>query len=381
MSKGLKIAVNTRLLLPDKMEGIGYFAYETLLRITRQHPETEFHFLFDRPYDKRFIFADNVKPVVLFPPARHPFLWYWWFEWTVAGYLRRNKCDLFLSPDGYCSLRSSTPTLAVQHDLAFEHYPAFVPALHSKYYKYFVPRFMAHATRIATVSAYSKADIVRLYGTKPDKIDVVYNAAKDVFAPINKEEIKVLQQQHTQGKSYFIYVGSIHPRKNLKNMLLAYDKYRSARPAAEQKFLIAGAPGWQNSELWQVVESLRYRNDVIFLGRQPLDGIAKLVAGAYAMLYVSLFEGFGVPPIEAMQCGVPVITSSTSSMPEICGDAALFAHPLNVQQIAEAMISLYDNSALNTELSTRGIIQAKKYSWDLSAQLLWQSCLKTLGKI
>ncbi len=122
----LKIAVNTRLLLPDKMEGIGYFAYETLLRITRAHPDVEFHFLFDRPYDSSFIFSDNVKPVVLFPPARHPFLWYWWFEWSVAGYLKKNKFDLFLSPDGYCSLSSDTPTLAIQHDIAFEHYPVLL---------------------------------------------------------------------------------------------------------------------------------------------------------------------------------------------------------------------------------------------------------------
>jgi len=378
MKPKLRIAVNTRLLLRDKLEGIGYFAYETLLRITHDHPEVEFHFLFDRPYDESFIFSDNVKPVVLFPPARHPLLWYWWFEWSVASYLHRHKFDLFLSPDGYVSLRSDTPTLAIQHDIAFEHYPDFVPGLTSRYYKYYVPKFMAHAARIATVSEYSKADIVKQYGIAPDKIDVVYNAAKDIFQPITKDEKTWIQNQYTQGKPYLIYVGSIHPRKNLKNMLLAFDEFKKATPS-DLKFLVVGAFGWQNSELGKIIDSMHFKDEVIFLGRQPLDTLAKLIAGSFALLYLSIFEGFGVPPIEGMQCGVPVITSDTSSMPEICGDAALLVNPLDVKAISQAITQLWSNPSLYDSLINKGNEQAKKYSWDRSAELLWASCLRTIN--
>jgi glycosyltransferase involved in cell wall biosynthesis len=369
MDKKLRIAVNTRLLLSDKMDGIGYFACETLRRITIAHPEVEFHFLFDRPYDRSFIFSDNVKPVVLFPPARHPLLWYWWFEWSVAHYLRKNNFDLFLSPDGYCSLSADTPTLAIQHDIAFEHYPGFVPPVYSVYYKYFVPRFMKHATRIATVSEYSKADIMRAYSIPADKIDVIYNAAKDAFKPIS---------QYTAGKAYLICVGSIHPRKNLKNMLLAFDQFKKTTPTADHKFLVVGAYGWQNSELHEVIANMQFRDEVIFMGRQPLDILAKLVAGAFALLYVSLFEGFGVPPVEAMQCGVPAITSNTSSMPEICGDAALLVNPLDADAIAAAIKMLATDTGLYGSLTAKGFQQSQKYSWAKSAELLWESGLRAM---
>lgn len=380
MKPKLRIAVNARLLLRDRLEGIGYFTYETLLRITRAHPEVEFHFLFDRPYDESFIFADNVKPVVLFPQARHPFLWYWWFEWSVAGYLKKYKFDLFLSTDGYVSLRADTPTLAVQHDIAFEHYPDYVPGLASRYYKYYVPKFIAHATRIATVSEYSKADIVRQYGTSPDKIDVVYSAAKDIFQEISLEEKVRVADRYTDGKPYLIYVGSIHPRKNLKNMLLAFDVFKKANPSSSLKFLVVGAFGWQNSDLKEIIDTMQFKTEVIFLGRQPLEELAKLIAASYALLYLSIFEGFGVPPLEGMKCGVPVITSDTSSIPEICGDAALLVDPTDVYAISQAIARLWTDLALYSELTNKGRLQARKYSWDICADLLWASCLRTIGR-
>jgi glycosyltransferase involved in cell wall biosynthesis len=378
MKHKLKIAVNTRLLLRGKLEGIGYFEYETLIRITRQHPDVDFHFLFDRPFDENFIFADNVKPVVLFPPARHPLLWYWWFEWSVARYLHKNAFDLFLSPDGYVSLRAGTPTLAIQHDIAFEHFPDFVPGLYSRYYKHFVPRFMSHATRIATVSEYSKADLIKQYDISPSKIDVVYSAAKDIFKRIGAAEKKSVSQQYTQGKPYLIYVGSIHPRKNLKNMLLAFDLFRQGAPSSDLKFLVVGAFGWQNSDLKAIIDSMHYKDEVIFLGRQPLDILAKLIAGSYALLYMSLFEGFGVPPLEGMKCGVPVITSDTSSIPEICGDAALLVSATDVPAITHAIQRLWTNRPLYDSLIIRGAVQAEKYSWDICANLVWDSCLRTI---
>ena len=380
MKHKLRIAVNTRLLLRDRLEGIGYFTYETLRHITLANPNVEFHFLFDRPYDPEFVFADNIKPIVLFPPARHPFLWYLWFEWSVAGYLNKNKFDLFLSPDGYCSLRSDTPTLAIQHDIAFEHFPDFVPPLTSYYYKYFVPRFMAHATRIATVSEYSKADIVKQYSIAPSKIDVVYSAAKDIFKPISALEKKNIRDTLTHGKPYLIYVGSIHPRKNLKSMLLAFEQFRQSTPTADMKFLVIGGMGWQNSELKDIISAMQFREDVIFLGRQPLDQLAKLIASAHTLLYLSVFEGFGVPPIEAMQCGVPVVSSDISSIPEICGEGAILVDPLDANAICEAIIKLYADQTLYQDMIQKGFLQAQKYSWKICADLVWASCLRAITR-
>lgn len=378
MSYRYKIAVNTRLLLRDKMDGIGYFTYETMQRIVRWHPDIEFHFLFDRAPDPMFTFAANVVPVVLHPQARHPILWYLWFDWSVASYLRQHDFDLFLSPDGYCSLRADTPTVAVMHDIAYEHYPDFVPGMVRRYYQYFMPRYAAHASRIATVSEYSKKDIASYYHTSPDKIDVVYSAAKDIFRPSTESEIAATREEYAGGAPYLIFVGSIHPRKNLKNMLLGFEQHRRARPESQLRFIVAGAFGWQNSELKQVIESMSYREDVIFLGRQSVEDLARLIAGAFTLMYVSVFEGFGVPPLEAMQSHVPAITSPVSSLPEISGEGALYADPLDPAAIGEAISTLWDDPGLRAQMIARGAIRSRLFTWDRTASLLWQCCEKVL---
>ena len=379
MAYQYKIAVNTRVLIKDKMDGIGYFTQETLIRIVRSHPDIEFHFLFDRPYDRSFIFADNVVPVVLHPPTRHPLLWYIWFEWSVTRYLAGRGFDLFLSPDGHCSLSTETPTLTILHDIAYEHYPHYVPWLTMRYYRHFIPRFMRYSRRIATVSDYSKADIAQYYHIPLDKIDVVYNGIKSIFIPIEAAEKEKVKTKYTDGNPYLIFVGSIHPRKNLKHMLLAYDHHRRSIPDSRLRFVVAGAFGWQNSDLKGIIDSMEYRSDVIFLGRQPLDELACLIAGSFCLMYLSVFEGFGVPPLEAMQCGVPVITSPVSSLPEISGEGALYADPLDVAAISAAITSLWESPTLRKTLIEKGLIQASRFTWDRTARLLWDSCLRVLG--
>ena len=151
----MRIAVNTRLLLKGKLEGIGWVAYESLKRIVLAHPEVEFYFIFDRKPDTMFLFADNIKPVVLFPQARHPFLFIWFFELSIPRALRKIKADLFYSPDGYLSLRSKVPQVVEFHDLNFEHFPGDMPKIHLWHYKKFFPKFARKAQRIVTVSEFS----------------------------------------------------------------------------------------------------------------------------------------------------------------------------------------------------------------------------------
>ena len=141
----MRIAVNTRFLLPNKLEGIGRFTLEVLRRMVNSHPEHEFYFFFDRKYDPSFVLSENVIPIILFPPARHPFLFYWWFEWSVARALKKHNIDVFLSTDNFCSLNTKVPTVLVTHDLAFAHFPEQVGFLQRKYYQYFTPRFLAKA--------------------------------------------------------------------------------------------------------------------------------------------------------------------------------------------------------------------------------------------
>lgn len=379
MKNKIRIAVNARFLLKDRLEGIGYFTLETLKRITQQNPDIEFHFLFDRPYSEEFIFSNNIQPKVLFPPARHPFLWYWWFEWSVANYLHKNNFDLFLSTDGYVSLRSSVKTVAVQHDLAFEHFPEQMPFLTKTYYKYFVPKFAQHATRIATVSEFSKQDLCKLYSISPNKIDVVYSAAKDVFASTPENIQEQIRAKYSNGKPYFVYVGSINPRKNVKSMLLAFDVFKRNNPTSDIQFLLAGNFGWQNSEMKEVYDNMQFKSDVIFVGRQPLNELVSIIGSSLGLLYVSFFEGFGVPPLEGMKCGVPVISSNVSSIPEVCGNAALLVNPYSVEEIASAMQKISSDDSLRKSLIEKGRAQAAQFTWDDTADRLWKCCEKVLN--
>jgi glycosyltransferase involved in cell wall biosynthesis len=373
------IAVNTRFLLKGRLEGIGNFTYETLLILVREHPEVHFYFLFDRAYDPQFIFAPNITPVVLFPQARHPFLFIWWFEWSVANWLNKHRPDLFLSPDGFCSLRSPVKQLAVIHDISYEHYPQYVSRLQNMYYRHFIPRFARHATRIATVSEFSKNDIAAHYAVPEDKTDVVYNGIKEQFRQrFTRDEQQRAREKYAGGKPFFLYVGAIHPRKNVVRMLQAFELFK-AQTASNLQFVLAGNLAWQNKEVHTFHQAMTYKADVRFTGRVEEESLPLLISSAFALLYVSLFEGFGVPPVEAMACGTPVITSTTSSMPEICGDGALFANPESAVDIAGKMIQLSDNPSLANELIEKGYQRAKLFTWKRSAGLLWQSITKAAG--
>jgi glycosyltransferase involved in cell wall biosynthesis len=372
------IAVNTRLLLPDKIEGIGRFARETLSLITRNHPEHKFIFIFDRKYADEYLFSNNITPVVCFPPARHPLLWYWFFEWGIPSVLKKTRADLFLSPDGWLSLRTPVKSLPVIHDLNFFHYPEFIPFPVRQYYHYYFPRFIKKAGRIATVSAYTRNDLITRFDYNPDKIDVVYNGASKAFHPLNEKEKQHVQDIYTNGCPYFLFVGLIHPRKNLANLISAYDQFKQT-DHNQVKLLVVGSRKWWTDDMQQAFEKCSYQKDIIFAGRKGDDELGIITASALGMVYMSHFEGFGLPLLESMYSDVPVICSNTSSMPEVGGNAVLYADPSNVESIASAMLKVYKDTALRNDLISKARLQREKFGWEKTAGLLWESidkCLK-----
>ncbi len=372
----MKIVVNTRLLIKNKLEGIGWFTYETLKRITVAHPEHQFYFLFDRKYDSSFIFSDNVTPVVLHPQARHPILFRIWFNWSVNRFLKKVNADLFLSPDGYLSLSSNVPQLAVMHDLNFEHYPDFLPKHITNYYQKYFPLFAKKAARIITVSQFSKQDIVKQYGVNSNKIDVVYNGINTRFKPLNQIEQHNIREQYTNGKPFFIYVGSLNPRKNIENTLKAFDTFKKQTQSNHQ-FVIVGEQLWSSQSIKDCYNNLAYKSDVVFTGRLFNEALGNLLASATALLYVSYFEGFGIPVIEAMQCGTPVITSTKTSLPEIAGNAAILCDPDGGDNIAQAMESLTDETT-RIEYIEKGFENVKRFSWENTANGVWEVIEKVL---
>ena len=373
----MKIAVNTRLLLKNRLEGIGQFSRETLSRITKAHPEHQFFFIFDRQYDESFVFSDNVTPLVAHPQARHPYLWYLFFEWGIPLKLRKIKPDLFLSTDGWIPTRLDIPVVNVIHDLNFLHHPEFVPPVVRRYYDRFFPKFARNATRVATVSQFSCDDIHQSYQIPFDRIDVVYNGANPAYKPYTDEQKNIIKQQYTDGEDFFLFVGLIHKRKNLDNIFKAFDSFKD-RSHSPMKLAVVGDKKWWAGEIEDTYLAMRHREDVVMLGRQQIDVLSALTASATALVYASLFEGFGQPIVDAFNAHTPVITSDISSMPEIAGDAALLVNPYHADEIADAMLQLYENPELRRQLIDKGIARENLFTWERSADLLWQTIEKAL---
>jgi glycosyltransferase involved in cell wall biosynthesis len=371
----MRIAVNTRLLLHNKLEGLGWFTYETLKRITRWHPEHEFIFIFDRKFSDEFIFAGNITPVVTYPQARHPLLWYLFFDWGIPPILSKYKADLFLSPDGWLSLRTNVPSIPVIHDLNFLHNPDWVSPFPRYYFNYFFPRFALRANRIATVSEYSKNDISSRFGIAKEKIDVLYNGSNESYHPVEESVKLKIQAKYSHGKPYFLVLGSVHPRKNISNIILAYNNFRKTSELPV-RLMIAGSTKYWSDDSRKIYEKSVYKDDIILTGRLMDEELNDVIASSHALVYTSLFEGFGIPIIESMRCGVPVITSNITSMPEVAGDAALFADPYSVESISQAMSTINSDKNLRNRLIEKGNKQMSLYSWEKTAGLLWQSIEK-----
>lgn len=370
--KSLKIAVNTRMLLKDRLDGTGWFAYQTLRRITQAHPEIEFIFLFDRKFSKEFIFSDNITPIVVWPPTRHPLLSYIWFQISVKSLLNKLKPDLFLSHDGLISLGARCKQLSIICDINFHHYPKDLPFAYRVFFNRHFPRSAQKADKIATISHFCKNDIATTYHVQPSKIDVVYMGADEHYLPIDEQTKQKVRAQYTNGKKYFIFVGSVHPRKNILRLLQAFDLFKQSNKS-DMKLVIGGSFFWGKTKIDEALQKMKFKNDVIFTGRVPDEQLPRLMAAAFCLAFVSYFEGFGIPLVEAMRAGVPIIASNVTSMPEVAGPAALYVNPFKVEEITNAMTRIYKDETLRKQLILNGETQNKKFSWDTASQELWST--------
>ena len=363
--------------MAGRLDGIGRFADETLRIITTQYPEHQFLFYFDRKPDTCFLYNSNVKAVVAPPQARHPLLFLAWFEASLPLHFLRTKPDIFLSMDGFLSLTTHVNSVGVIHDLNFEHFPEDIPYLVRKYYKAMFPRFAQKATRIATVSEFSKSDIIEKYNVDASKIDVVCNGASSIFKPLEESVRQQTREKFSMGNEYFFFVGTLHPRKNLVNLFKAFDLFKKS-DSKGIKLVLAGARMWWTDEIRLAYEGMEYCEDVIFTGRVSDRDLASLMASALALTYVSYFEGFGIPILEAFQCDTPVITSNITSMPEVAGNAAILIDPFSITSLADAMQKIASDAVFRKNLIIAGSEQRNKFSWEQTAGRLWECVEKAM---
>ncbi|MGD2034721.1 MAG: glycosyltransferase family 1 protein, partial [Bacteroidales bacterium] len=314
---------------------------------------------------------------IVHPQARHPVLWYLFFEWGIPPVLKRYKADLFLSPDGWLSLSSNVPSVTVIHDLNFFYNPEWVGWMPRHYYNHFFPKYIEKADRIATVSEFSRKDMASLFGVPESKIDVVYNGVNETFHPVDERKREKVKKEYTGGTSYFLFLGLVHPRKNLDNIILAYDLFRKSS-VINVKLLVAGSTKYMTGKTRKIYKNSPYKDDIIFSGRIPEKYLNDVIGSSRALIYASLFEGFGIPILEAMRCNIPVITSNITSMPEIGGDAVCYVDPYKPESIASAMHRIVSDKQYCQDLIEKGESQYLKFSWDRTSLRLWNTMEKVL---
>jgi glycosyltransferase involved in cell wall biosynthesis len=256
------------------------------------------------------------------------------------------------------------------HDLGYLYYPGAHRFLDGLYLDLSTRYNARAASRVIASSQATKDDLVQQCGIEPDKITVVYFGYDETMQPVEDEATieKVKARYGIQG-DYVLHVGTLQPRKNLGRLLEAYAMVRKQAKRGETPCLVmAGRKGWLYDQIFQQVERLGLESAVILPGYVPQDDLPALLSGAHLFAFPSLYEGFGLPVLEAMACGTPVLCSNVSSLPEVAGDAALLVDPLDVKSMAEAMNRLLQDEGLRSQLVERGYRQVRQFSWERCAR-------------
>ncbi len=362
----MRIAVNARHLMENRLEGVGIVTDEVMKRMVAAHPGDQFDYYFDRQFQSRFIHGANVKGHALFPVTRLPVLIRYWLNHSVRKDVVKQKANIFFSPDGFIPLGMSVPKVSMVHDVAYLRYPEMLQPRIRDFYKKWMPRYLAYADHIITVSNFSKQELVTGYQLPPEKISVVYNGLTQAYVPLTDEHKAVVRERYTLGRPYFLYLGAIHPRKNITTLIKAYDAFKAEAKSGHQ-LVLAGRASWQTGDVLKAIDQSPYKSEIVTPGYIPTSEATKLVATAEAMIYPSLYEGFGLPLVEAMACDIPVICSNISALPEIAGNAALLFDPLDSAQLAFHMQSIVADQKLREELIRLGQQRKSDFSWDRAA--------------
>lgn len=356
----MRIGIDTRLVYYSQA-GITQYILRLIQGLAEIDRENEFIILQSRKDKHIIVDKPNFKRVPLWTPSHHRFE-----QYTLRVEISRLGLDVLHSADFIPPFRRNCKSVITIHDLAFLLYPHFLTKESARYYGQ-IDEAVKWTDHIIAVSESTKQDTIRLLGVPEHKITVIYESASPIYRPVN--DLRILQQTKDRyhiARDFILFVSTIEPRKNLPTLLKAYrqllDSYK-----ADVKLVVVGRRGWLSEEVFTLVDKLKLTNDVLFLSRVPVEDLLHLYNAAHLLVQPSFYEGFGLPPLEAMACGTPVVVSNVSSLPEVVGDAGLLVDPENVSELTVAIWRVLTDEALRADLIAKGFKRAQYFSWEKTA--------------
>lgn len=369
----MKIAIDIRTAAGEKA-GKGWYTFnivQNLLKLEQHLPQDQQnHYIL---YTKEPVAGfENFKNVTVKVINSRGLFWHH----RVARDCRNENIDLFFAPTSYIIptlLPKNIKVIIIVHDLV-----AFLfPVTHNKkatlIEKLFLKKAAKRADKIIAISENTKTDLLQRFNLPSEKVAIIYAASSDIFkaissSPMDKSKLTDFAKQTNLPKNFFLAVGTLEPRKNYLNLMKAFSLVEREHP--DYHLIIVGQKGWDHEPIYEEIKSGYLQKKVHLLGYLSTTSLANLYNLARALVFPSFYEGFGIPPLEAMQSGCPVITSNTSSLPEVVGESAILVDPQSYTEIAGAMLKLIENPDLCATLSQQGLLQAKKFSWEKSAREL-----------
>jgi glycosyltransferase involved in cell wall biosynthesis len=302
----------------------------------------------------------------------------WLGQLTRADFSRLIPgAELFHATEHLLMPLRDLPTVLTVHDLIYHLFPQYHKRLNYTYLNAAMPLYVQRADAVVTISESSKRDLVRLYGVDPQKVTVIYEAASAHLRPAPRDDVDRVRQAYGLPESFVITVGTIEPRKNLSRLLDAL--MISRRSGHDVGLVIVGSKGWLYEGFYRKLEQHEGREHVLLTGYLPDEDLAAVYSAAQLCVVPSLYEGFGLPVLEAMACGTPVACSNVSSLPELGGPAALYFDPCDAQEMAGCIGQLAGQPALREELRAKGMAQAARFSWERTARETFAVYQKVVG--
>jgi glycosyltransferase involved in cell wall biosynthesis len=331
--------------------------------------------------DELFVFYNQEKFLGLAPASNEVLIKggnrIWWDFVLLPRALRKLRIDATIFPKNVVPFFTGCPGFVVVHDLAyFDDRLGAYPFLDTFYMRTLIPRSLRRAAGVFAVSENTKKDIIRYTSCDPGKITITYEAADDMYRPIkDRARLERIKQKYNLPESFIMYVGSLSPRKNVIRLLEAFAGIREKIP---HQLVLTASKSWKDSSVYAAMSRLNLQDRVHKLGYVEEQDMPALYNLADAYVYPSLYEGFGLPVLEAMQCGCPVVASDATSIPEVAGDAAMLVNPLDTQALADAVYRLLTDRELRNRLVAAGFEQAEKFSWHRCAQIILEKIRSTV---